>query len=448
MPFGTKPAPDGSPVEFDEVYSALLRPAIETAGLDPLRADEEAGGGIIHKPMFERLLLCPFAVADLTTANPNVFYELGVRHATRPHSTVLVFARGMRLPFDVSLLRAIPYDLDADGRPVTTDAAIDAIAARLMAARKAAASDRPPMDSPLFQLVDGVRPQEIDHAKTDIFRDRVEYSMQARERLAEARLDAADRASDDRAGVIRAVETELGSTAGLESGVVVDLFLSYRAVSAWAEMLRLAESMSPPLRQSVMIQEQVALAFNRVGQSDRAERVLLKLIEDRGPSSETLGILGRVYKDRWRAALDAGDRTRAAGFLDKAIAAYLRGFEADWRDAYPGINAVTLIECRSPGDPRLAELMPVVVFAVKRRMSGGTPDYWDHATLLELAVIARDESAGRQALAASLASIRESWEPETTAGNLALIRECRAARGEAVDWADEAEQQLRRAASL
>ena len=48
------------------------------AGLEPLRADEEQAGGISHKPMFERLVLCDYAVADLTAANANVFYELGV----------------------------------------------------------------------------------------------------------------------------------------------------------------------------------------------------------------------------------------------------------------------------------------------------------------------------------------------------------------------------------
>jgi hypothetical protein len=59
-------------------------PSVVIAGLQPLRADEEVTGGIIHKPMFERLILCEYAVADLTTANANVFYELGVRHAVRP----------------------------------------------------------------------------------------------------------------------------------------------------------------------------------------------------------------------------------------------------------------------------------------------------------------------------------------------------------------------------
>jgi hypothetical protein len=53
-------------------------------------------GGIIHKPMFERLILCEYAIADLTTANANVFYELGVIHAVRPWSTVLLYTEGTK----------------------------------------------------------------------------------------------------------------------------------------------------------------------------------------------------------------------------------------------------------------------------------------------------------------------------------------------------------------
>lgn len=91
MPFGKKPDAAGSIVDFDAVYKELIAPAIEEAGFDPLRADEEIAGGIIHKPIFERLLLCEYAVADLTTANANIFYELGLRHAVRPWSTILIF---------------------------------------------------------------------------------------------------------------------------------------------------------------------------------------------------------------------------------------------------------------------------------------------------------------------------------------------------------------------
>src|SRR5438876_7841221 len=116
MPFGKKPDAGGTLVDFDTVYRELIAPAITQANLDPLRADEEMTGGIIHKPMFERLILCRFAVADLTSANANVFYELGVRHAARPGTTVLVYAEGRgQLPFDVAPLRAMPYRLDAAG---------------------------------------------------------------------------------------------------------------------------------------------------------------------------------------------------------------------------------------------------------------------------------------------------------------------------------------------
>src|SRR5262245_1709915 len=109
MPFGTKGGPSGTIVDFDEVYNGLIAPAIRAANLDPLRADKEVIAGIIHKAMFERLIPSPYAVADLTFANSNVYYELGVRHAARPRSTVLLIAEGERLPFDVQDLRTIPY---------------------------------------------------------------------------------------------------------------------------------------------------------------------------------------------------------------------------------------------------------------------------------------------------------------------------------------------------
>jgi hypothetical protein len=97
MPFGQKPDAGGAVIDFDAVYRDVIAPAIRDAAMEPLRADEEVTGGIIHKAMFERLILCEYAVADLTTANANVFYELGVRHAVRPSSTVALFAKGSRL---------------------------------------------------------------------------------------------------------------------------------------------------------------------------------------------------------------------------------------------------------------------------------------------------------------------------------------------------------------
>ncbi|MET0851108.1 MAG: TRAFs-binding domain-containing protein [Candidatus Rokuibacteriota bacterium] len=419
--------PAGVTVDFDVVYQELIVPGVEAAGLEPLRADQELTGGIIHKPMFERLILCEFAVADLTAANANVFYELGVRHAVRPASTLLLFADGVgQQPFDVGLLRAVPYKLGPDGRPERLDADRAAITTRLRAARDMAA------DSPVYQLVDGF--PDIQRLKTDVFRDRVRYRDEVKSRLADARKQGAD--------AVLAVEASLHPIDDQEAGVVIDLFLSYRAVRAWEEMVALARKMAEPLARSVMVQEQLALALNRAGRGEEAERVLLQLLDAQGPSSETYGILGRVYKDRWEAANKEGQSFLAEGLLDKAIDAYVKGFEADPRDAYPGINAVTLMEIRNPPDPRRERLVPVVAYAVERRIGATRPDYWDFATQLELAVLAKDRAAASASLGRALAAVREPWEAETTARNLRLIREARAQRGEPVAWADEVERAL------
>jgi hypothetical protein len=130
--------------------------------------------------------------------------------------------------------------------------------------------------------------------------------------------------------------------------------------------------------------------------------------------------------------------------LKKAIDAYRKGFEADWRDAYPGVNAVTLMELKEPPDPERLKLLPVVRYAVERKIAAGRPDYWDHATQLELAVLAQLEMPATEALADALAGVREAWEPETTLRNLRLIHEARNRRGEKVGWADSIEDALER----
>ncbi len=431
MPFGRKPDGAGASIDFDAVYQQLIKPAIQDAGLEPIRADEEMTGGIVHKAMYERLILCEYAVADLTLANANVFYELGVRHAVRPHSTVLMFASGTRLPFDVQLDRALPYRLSSAGEPDDAQATRTLLAERLIAARDAS------VDSPVFQLVEGF--PDIDRLKTDVFRDRFRYSEQWKERLASDRAEGID--------AVRRAERELGDLRDVEAGILIDLFLSYRAVKGYQEMVSLAGRMSRPLAKTPTVREQLGLALNRLGRRDEAERVLLELIRERGPSSETYGILGRVYKDQWDEAVQAGHAILAAGLLDKAIDAYLKGFEADWRDAYPGVNAVTLMELLDPPDPRREQLIPVVSYANERRLASGQADYWDQATRLELAVLARDETGALDALARALAAVREPWEAESTANNLKLIREARERRADAVSWAAVPETELLRSAA-
>jgi hypothetical protein len=413
MPFGRKPDASGREIDFDVIYKDIIEPSIRDVGFDSVRADEEVNAGIIHKAMFERLALSEYAIADLTIFNPNVYYELGVRHAVRPQTTVLLSAEASRLPFDIGNLRALPYALDEKGRPKDAPAARAALAQRLDYCKR---HDEP--DSPLFQLFNGFKCPEVDHGKTDIFRQEIAYSQDLKTKLRQAR-------AEGRGKVIAAldtVRTELNDIGTVEAGVVIDLFLSYRGANAFDKMIGLYREMDPVLQHTGLAREQYAFALNRAGQGYEAEAVLRKLIEDRGPSSETYGILGRVYKDRWEAARKAGDIT-ASAWAEAAIETYLKGFEADWRDAYPGVNAVMLIALTDPEDTRIAKLAPVVRYAVERKIERGSGDYWDYATLIELAAIAGNIGEAEKCLPKAAANLRESWEAATTARNLSLIRD-------------------------
>jgi tetratricopeptide (TPR) repeat protein len=433
MPFGTKKDPGGGPdIDFDAIYEQGIQPAIEDAGMESVRADEERTGGIIHKAMFERLLLCDYAVADLTAANANVYYELGVRHAARPATTLPIFATQQKLLFDVNYLRAMPYELGENNRFTPREAGLlrTALANKLLELRENVAQGVA-ADSPIFQLLPDYPAPDVAHLKTDVFRDQVHYSAEKKRALGKARR------LGDPEEVLR-VEESLGSLDAVEAGVLVDLYLSYRAVKAWDRMVNLYERLPAVMQRSVLVREQFGFALNRLGRRQEALDILEKVVEEQGPNSETCGLIGRVYKDLWSEAQKAGDTFGAQGFLDRAIDNYIRGFEADWRDAYPGINAVTLLDIQGDArsQQRKAELLPVVRFAVMQRLKASRPDYWDYATLLELAVLDGDEPASRQRLGDALACIREVWEPETTVNNLKLIREARRARNVEQPWLD------------
>jgi len=432
MPFGVKKDPaTGFDIDFDAIYDLGIRPGIEGAGMEPIRADEERTGGIIHKPMFERLMLCDYAVADLTTANANVFYELGVRHAVRAATTLTIYASNQKIPFDLAYIRALPYCLGDNGQfgpEQATALKVDIL--KRLCDLKDLQSKGEVKDSPIFQLLQDYGQPDIARLKTDVFREQAEYSASQKNALARAR-------ETRQVAAVREVEDSLGGDfLAVEAGVLVDLFLSYRAVQAWQAMADLYERLPPALKRAVMLREQLGFALNRLGRRVDALAVLEEVVREHGRSSETCGLIGRIYKDQWVEAKQKGNAYLAAGHLKKAINAYCEGFEADTRDAYPGINAVTLLEIKGDADAlkTQSDLLPVVRYAVRRRLKTAKPDYWDQATQLELAVLANAEGEAFSFLEDALVSMREPWEPLTTANNLKMIREARQERGVAQDW--------------
>ena len=96
--------------DLDKSYRIIIKKAVEAAGLECIRADDVMHSGVIDKPMYELLLTADVVVADLSTSNANAIYELGVRHALRPHTTIVIAEKGFKFPFDIGHLLVRTYE--------------------------------------------------------------------------------------------------------------------------------------------------------------------------------------------------------------------------------------------------------------------------------------------------------------------------------------------------
>jgi hypothetical protein len=96
----------------DLILGQIVEPAIESLGLDlrVLRADRLTQPGMISQQILQNVLGARLVVADLSYHNPNVFYELAIRHATGL-PTVLITRSSDRVPFDIADLRVVRLDM-------------------------------------------------------------------------------------------------------------------------------------------------------------------------------------------------------------------------------------------------------------------------------------------------------------------------------------------------
>jgi hypothetical protein len=128
MPIGTG---DSYQVYLNR-YEEIIKPAVDTLVVDGeavfkcVRADFVSRTGSITRDVLSRLYRADAVIADLTDLNPNVFYELGVRHALRS-GTVLVAIKGTKPPFDVGDLRVISYEDRVGGEKVAIPQIQDAL---------------------------------------------------------------------------------------------------------------------------------------------------------------------------------------------------------------------------------------------------------------------------------------------------------------------------------
>jgi hypothetical protein len=215
---------------------------------------------------------------------------------------------------------------------------------------------------------------------------------------------------------------------------------SFRDAEAFENLVALYNAFPDNLKDYVVAKQQFALALNRRNQSgDRqtALRILDDLLKNRGADSETLGIKGRIHKDIYKEAAQAKKITASAA-LDDAISAYTKGFEADPRDYYPGVNAINLLILKGDAAAlkEVDRLLPLVNFAVARRGGASSSDYWDLATVLELACIGEDWATANRVLPKAILAATDSFRTATTLGNLRLLKQARERTGREVTELD------------
>jgi hypothetical protein len=92
----------------DMVFEFIIRPAVEKHSYTPIRADHISKPGIITSDVISRLLYDTLVIADLTLSNPNVTYELAIRHMVKKHVIQIKDSYGS-LPFDIQPMRTIPF---------------------------------------------------------------------------------------------------------------------------------------------------------------------------------------------------------------------------------------------------------------------------------------------------------------------------------------------------
>lgn len=393
MPFGTRPWPDRNLNRYkaDLTYHRILLPALIGTGYDPMRADTQALLEVIDSKMLAAIAHSDLLIADLATENPNVMWELGVRHAWCRSGTILIAPEGVRPPFDVARVPVYSYRRDA-----TKIKDVDCIEAIETVQQVLGDVERGDIDSPAFIHLPGLEPVRLAVEPDDTEED-----------AAGDFLDKITLAADlQRDEDLRSLAAEIEGTADLRDSSRAPLLEQIGLALIDLDRHRDAASVLRPLAEadgdfsSLVLQEQFAHALIRdrsmEGREERlaeAELRLQRLIERQEVGGETHGLLGSAAKARVEIIV-AGGGGDPLPHLELALSAYEAGLRADPGDYYPGINAVALLRLRGqllrPNEEdldRARALLPVVRFGVLRAGEQAIDeDPWALLTLGECAL--------------------------------------------------------------
>jgi tetratricopeptide (TPR) repeat protein len=411
MPFGKKPVPAKPPeapdaIDFDALWQKALLPVIQDLGYDPVRADQDTGSSIILE-MLERLFFSDLVVADMTIPNGNVYYEVGIRHASRRTGCVLISADWARPLFDTAQMRRLTYRLPEG---VVTDATAAGIRDDLKRGAAALADGT----SPVFEHIPGFPdPQRVDPARASSIRTQLEAISAFQARITQARVTIDPARRNELASALR---TEYGGSRPMSQAVALEMVTMVRDCLGWTDMAAYIDSLPQGLRDLNVLQEQRCLAQSKSGDHEIAIGGLEALIDLKGDSSERQGLIGGRYKQLAEAARGKGDMRGYETLLDQAIDHYERGMKLDLNDFYATSNLPFLYRQRgSPGDDHQARVSSQLARLACER---DAQNQWAKRTLLTLAFFDEDVERARQCAREVRQQRAPAWQLETTISTL------------------------------
>lgn len=422
MPFGLKKDGQGNEIDFNRVYVELIKPALEAAGLHVFRADEEERAGDIRTDMFQELLIADLVVADLTLENPNVWYELGVRHALRARGVILICGGRVTTAFDLYTDRKLRYGLKDSG---PDSVALENDKKNLSEMVKATMESwHGRKISPVYHLLPNLQEPDWKSLRIGDVREFWEQHEAWERRIALAR----------RTGFI-------GDVLVLADEAPVAAFRAEAWIRA-GKALRQAEHFSfafeqferglaiepenlQGLRELGICLQRLALAGKPGHSLDRARAHYRNVLEQENHKRdpETWALLGRIDKDAWIASwYQPGKsmeqlREEAAyedALLRAAIESYAKGYRFNPGHYYSGINALTLMHLYRDltSDSRYDKEMAMMAGAVRYATECVTDEselFWSKATIGDLEVLVGKPETVKGAYKEAIAKNDKDW---------------------------------------
>jgi len=377
MPYGIKPtfAEDGKPtnINYDALWDKALLPLIEQdLGYEAVRADQDMGAMII-KEMIERLALADLVIADVSTANANVYYEIGIRHAAKSKGCVLISADWSKQSFDLNQIRQLRYPLPEGN--ITDDTA--------KAVRDKLSSTIPAMiegTTPVYESIPGY-PNEIKKDHVASFRKYVDSLSEFSREIREIKL----KPKQQRESPTKQLLDKYKKIATMLPTIAVEIVYLLRDNSNWENVVAFIDTLPNSVKSIPVIQEQRCLAQSKNGKHLEAIAALNELITRFGDNPERRGLIGGRYKKLFR---DSNDPQ----YLNKAIDAYEQGIQLDLNDYYSSSNLARLYRTRGrkADEEKARTAAAITVFACERARKLNPTDEWLLPTLLGAAFDAGD----------------------------------------------------------